>query len=568
MAAWSQPKRESGVSDEEDKSSLYETVRLDADHHVQLVSTSASTKRIVAAGPGTGKTHLFKSILTGKKKALVLTFINALVEDLHIQLPQCANVRTLHSYARSVIASHGMTPLVYNDLSKVIERDAELLGIVNRAYASKIRNLAESAELQFYFERKNYYGTYFSHDDLIYAAVEYLDGHPADIEVYEQILIDEFQDFNPLEVALIDLLATKSPILVAGDDDQSLYGFRDSTHKFLRDRFADGGDYESFTLPYCFRCPEVVVDSVNDILDFAKSKGLLDERVEKDYKYAANEKKDAISTRFPSVVHVTRNENAICSYIESELKKIVVDETENFDVLVISPYSASGFRVRLLNQFRKKGFVNVEPREKLTVTPLLEGLSLILETNQQHTNLGWRIVAEALMPVADFKEVLKRSASSAEPFYKLLDGDLVKKVRGSVAMLRRLLGTGNPLSAAESETLWDFLGVDPVEVVDRTIVQDLASIEHASPFVGIRGTPIKVTNVLRSKGLSADYVFITHLDDRFFLEDRSSVTEKDVYNILVALSRAKKKVYLMSMPNNKTTFINAIRDRKASLVDL
>ena len=124
---------------------------------------------------------------------------------------------------------------------------------------------------------------------------------------------------------------------MAGDDDQSLYGFRDSTHKYLRDRFAAAGDYESFTLPYCFRCPEVVVDAVNDILSFAKSKGLVDERIDKAYKYAANEKKDAVSSRFPDVVHVTRNENAICGFIEGELKKIVVGETDNFDVLVISP---------------------------------------------------------------------------------------------------------------------------------------------------------------------------------------------------------------------------------------
>jgi hypothetical protein len=38
---------------------------------------------------------------------------------------------------------------------------------------------------------------------------------------YNQVLVDEFQDFNQLEVSLIDLLAGKSPILLAGDDDQA-----------------------------------------------------------------------------------------------------------------------------------------------------------------------------------------------------------------------------------------------------------------------------------------------------------------------------------------------------------
>ncbi len=555
------------MSREQDRTELHAQVAADAKHHTDLVTASTSRYKIVAAGPGTGKTHLFKAILEGKRKALVLTFINALVEDLHVQLPDCADVRTLHGFARSVLATHGTAPLVYNGLSDVIERDAEVMDTSkdDRGYASKIRNLATPAELKFYFDRKNYYGSYFSHDDLIYAVVKHYDDHPSDIAKYDQVLIDEFQDFNPLEVALIDHVASKNPVLMAGDDDQSLYGWRDSTHTYLRTRYAEGSDYESFTLPYCFRCPEVVIEAVNDILDYAKSESLLPGRIVKDYKYAANLKKDAISARFPSIIHAVRNENAICSYIENELKKIVQAEDDNFNVLVISPYSASLFRVRLLTQFRKKGFVNVEPRERPTVTPLLEGLSLIRETNQQYTNLGWRIVAEVLLADEEFNVILEKSTRSSEPFYKLLDADLVKKVRSAVALLRRLTGTGNPLSKEESVCLWEFLGIDPVEVVDRTLVKDLASLEHPGIHVGIRNVPIKVTNVLRSKGLSADYVFITHLDDRFFLENRLKVAEKDIYNILVALSRAKKKAYLVSMPGNKSTFVDVIKNGNASL---
>ena len=43
----------------------------------------------------------------------------------------------------------------------------------------------------------------------------------------------------------------------------------------------------------------------------------------------------------------------------------------------------------------------------------------------------------------------------------------------------------------------------------------------------IRQIPITLTTIPRSKGLSADYVFITHFDDQYFLRD-SAVSDKDV----------------------------------------
>ena len=59
--------------------------------YVNNILNTTSNKKVVVAGPGTGKTYLFKRILKGKKKALTLTFINSLIEDLSlsqlIQIP-------------------------------------------------------------------------------------------------------------------------------------------------------------------------------------------------------------------------------------------------------------------------------------------------------------------------------------------------------------------------------------------------------------------------------------------------------------------------------------------------
>src|SRR5262249_26389675 len=104
-----------------------------------------------------------------------------------------------------------------------------------------------------------------------------------EIETYDTVLIDEYQDFNRLEALLLDLLATRSPIIIAGDDDQALYSqLRNSSPEFIRARYA-GGEYARFELPFCMRCTEVIVRAVGDIVTQAQRQGLLTGRINKRY---------------------------------------------------------------------------------------------------------------------------------------------------------------------------------------------------------------------------------------------------------------------------------------------
>jgi superfamily I DNA/RNA helicase len=67
---------------------------------IQRVVSSRSRKKLVVAGPGTGKTTLFRALLKASvadpDSYLVLTFINNLRKDLEIQLSKYAKVSTLH----------------------------------------------------------------------------------------------------------------------------------------------------------------------------------------------------------------------------------------------------------------------------------------------------------------------------------------------------------------------------------------------------------------------------------------------------------------------------------------
>ena len=73
--------------------------------------------------------------------------------------------------------------------------------------------------------------------------------------------------------------------MISGDDDQALYFYlRNSDPKHIRDLFYDE-DYKKFTLPYCTRCTEVIVNAFNDVVETAKSCSKLSERIDKPFNY-------------------------------------------------------------------------------------------------------------------------------------------------------------------------------------------------------------------------------------------------------------------------------------------
>ena len=107
--------------------------------------------------------------------------------------------------------------------------------------------------MEFYLKRGDYYDAV-SFNDSVYRLYKQLSSEPGIIPTFNQILIDEFQDFNPLEVAFIKKLESKGNILIVGDDDQSVYEDRCASPDYLREKYSSG-EYEIFELPYCGRCP-------------------------------------------------------------------------------------------------------------------------------------------------------------------------------------------------------------------------------------------------------------------------------------------------------------------------
>lgn len=335
----------------------YETSKAERQKYVDAVLNSQSKKNIVVAGPGTGKTYLFKEVLKGKKKTLTLTFVNALVEDLSLELCGISDVKTLHGFARSALGTATSDSIkVFPKLSEVIKEDAKILLGKDINFDQLFHNRDDENEhIEFYKKRKNYYDKHYGYSDIIFAIVKYFESNKDKIPSYEQVVVDEFQDFNKLEVSLIDLLAEKSPILLAGDDDQALYDFKSASPEHIRQRHGvENTDYTSFTLPYCSRCTRVIVEATNDIMGKAIKNGNLSGRIEKEYKYFDDEKKDKECEKHPKIGHGQLYAKQIPWFIEQRIGEIAEHEKSNFSVLIISPTKV---QIRsIVTALKNKGF--------------------------------------------------------------------------------------------------------------------------------------------------------------------------------------------------------------------
>ena len=530
---------------------------------VDRILASKSPRRVVVAGPGTGKTYLFKEVLKGKRNTLTLTFVNSLVEDLSLELYGLSDVRTLHSFARYLLSKlwHRKSINIFPELSEIIRQDATIL-IGNDIDFEAIFHARDddNVNIEFYKRRKRYYGDTYGYSDVIFAAVKYLEAHHEKIPSYEQIVVDEFQDFNPLEVSLIELLAQKSPVLLAGDDDQALYEFKHASPEHIRHKHGEKSpDYEAFDLPFCSRCPRVIVDAANDIVRGAKHNGLLGRRIDKPYIYFESESKDLVSDKYPTITYAQPYAKQIPWFIEKKIREIALDVRDKFTVLIISPTRTQSRAIA--TALKGKGFKNIDSTDKRAAVPLVSGLRILMEN--EASNLGWRIVSRSLVSKEEFTLLLRKTeGENAKPLHELVDSTCKATARKMVKALKRVTGN-SPVDEQTMKTLNE-IGIAPYDLV-KGLLSDQLLADVRGGDAAARKIPIKATTVESSKGLAADYVFITHFDDRYFISQengRPAICDRDICKFLVALTRAKSKAFLVSSQRQDPLFLQWISQER------
>jgi DNA helicase-2/ATP-dependent DNA helicase PcrA len=260
----------------------------------------------VVAGPGTGKSFALKRrvarlLETGTRpsRMLPVTFTNVAAEDLQRELLQigvdgCEDIRgfTLHALGMRILGRRNVldaTGRVARPLNQ-FEREPLLYDLGDqfgskRDRAKRIRaheaawarlqhdepGYAINADDQAFEDRlldwlRFHRGMLIG--EIIPIVYQYLRDNPAAPErsLYDAILVDEYQDLNRAEQAVIDLLRGEAELCIVGDDDQSLYSFKyahpagirtfDETHE----RCADHQIQE------CRRCPTRIVAMSNALI--------------------------------------------------------------------------------------------------------------------------------------------------------------------------------------------------------------------------------------------------------------------------------------------------------------
>jgi DNA helicase-2/ATP-dependent DNA helicase PcrA len=121
-------------------------------------------------------------------------------------------------------------------------------------------------------------------DDLLFNMHKLLTSFPEVLHKYQHkfkyILIDEYQDTNPAQYAIIKLLgAVHENICVVGDDAQSIYSFRGATIQNILQFEKDYDDVRVVKLEQNYRSTKSILKVANEVIANNKlqnTKGLVD----------------------------------------------------------------------------------------------------------------------------------------------------------------------------------------------------------------------------------------------------------------------------------------------------
>ena len=88
---------------------------------------------------------------------------------------------------------------------------------------------------------------------------------------YDFVFVDEYQDVNPVQEAIVSKIADKELFLV-GDVKQAIYGFRGSKSVFFVNKQGEFGEEGNIFLPDNFRSDSAILDAVNTLFSLTMTK--------------------------------------------------------------------------------------------------------------------------------------------------------------------------------------------------------------------------------------------------------------------------------------------------------
>ncbi|MDD9872590.1 MAG: ATP-dependent helicase [Deltaproteobacteria bacterium] len=311
------------------------------------------------AGPGTGKTRvltrricfLIEKAGISPSNILVVTFTRPAAQELRDRIEdklgadRCPHISTLHSFALRQLLRNPRPiielpqPLrvaddweerniIRGDLQKMIGlKEGEKVHVkevdkLMKEMSSDWQSLKADEEswdqrfpdsnfLDAWEEHRKIYG-YTLRDEMIYRLKKALE-QPRNFDLVNPIshfLVDEYQDLNRCDLEVIRQIALRgAELFVAGDDDQSIYGFRKAHPEGIR-RFCD--EYEGsqpFALEICKRCDRDILSVSLAVIKQDRN------RLDKAIRPESDKKRGQFAIlRFKNQKEEARNIAEICSH--------------------------------------------------------------------------------------------------------------------------------------------------------------------------------------------------------------------------------------------------------------
>ena len=462
------------------------------------------------------------------------------------------------------------------------------------------KKLASLAVLMGWYQEYLEKNGLFDFDDMIIEALKALKNDVAFRqtlqEKYQYIMLDEFQDTNPVQLAIIkELTDYEKPIIMAvGDDDQAIYEFQGATPTNLSD-FQEYYGAEMVALTDNYRSTQEILDFSRQIINQAPNR-------------FANEKILTAHKEAPKKTQIHRMEflssDQEYAFVADKIAELVQNGVKQSEIAIISskhkyfqpllPYLKEHPEIKIAYERRDNLFEDAKIHEMLTVMQLVTEVA----KEQKPTVSMLEVLAYPWLHVS-VMEVVRLTADAREAhrsvFDYLLNAETSVELATAMEFLAGLatLALNTPLETIfsrlvermEIESLEPFeafkfyenlaslraklikyAGEKPLRMTDLVeMVNDYAAagmpLITTSPYRDAEEA-VQVLSAHKAKGLEFEYVFIISADHTAWGKGKGNnnflalpknliqirhtgTTDGEQIRVLyVALTRAKHTLYI------------------------
>ena len=581
---------------------------------------------LVSAGAGSGKTrlltyriaYLITECNVPAHKILAITFTNKAANEMKERIEKIApdgelvTVSTFHSFcARMLRAYASFIPnykenfTIYsdNDTSKLMKDIFKEMNISDenikdefKHNISVIKNdnmsIEEYVKIFKYdstiIEFERFYRTYqneliknnaMDFDDLLINFYNLISTNQEVLDSiqnkYTYFSVDEFQDTNKIQYDIVKLLASKTRnVLIVGDEDQSIYGWRGANIDNIFNFTKDFPDAKIFKLEQNYRSTKKILDRANLIIKNNRN------RLEKKL-YTENEEGTDV------FYYQAMSESDEADFVIRSIIRMHESGVPYHEMAILMRLNALSrtFEEKLLNysipHIMYNGFKFFERAEIKSVLAYLtaivnpsDDISFARIINFPKRGIGetsieklLEISAKNKMPLKEVvmnyeNEILPTALKDKLKDLKALFLDLQENIDklGMYEFFTYMLEKTNVLKSFDLDNEQDYerylnIGslVNSVREYeeanqDATIIDYLQSVTLSSAMDNDDGKGVVIATVHGAKGLEFDTVYIVGCEEKIFpiSRDDNDDIEEERRLMYVAITRAKKNLVITS----------------------